>query len=107
MRLIPLLCHGKEERCLDYRNHKFPLCARCTGIYLGFITVLLFEMLVTLPPGRLLPVYLALGVPATIDGVTQLIGSRESSNPLRIATGFAGGVGLMLFIRSVRPIFLV
>jgi uncharacterized membrane protein len=102
MKFAFLLCHGRSERCLSYSDYEFPLCARCTGIYLGFVTALLIEMINGLPSPNLLPLYIVLGLPAAVDGTTQLIHERESTNLIRIVTGFTGGIGLMLLFRTVK-----
>lgn len=39
-------------------------------------------------------------LPGGIDGVTQLIGDRESTNLLRILTGLLLGVGIVLIIQG-------
>ena len=102
MRFAFLLCHGRSERSLSFSGYQFPFCARCTGIFLGIVTALLFEMLVALPSADLLSVYIALGLPAMVDGTTQLIGERESTNVIRLFTGFIGGLGFMLLLRTVK-----
>jgi len=104
MRLDFLLCHGRSERCFRYRGYQFPLCARCSGIYVGFVLVLVSELYLGLPPYSFLPVYILLIVPMGIDGTTQLIGSRESNNTLRLVTGFLGGIGIMLVLRTLRTL---
>jgi uncharacterized membrane protein len=40
-------------------------------------------------------------VPITIDGVTQAIGLRTSTNPLRIATGLAVAIAFAMWALSV------
>jgi len=59
-------------------------------------------MFVDLPSADLLPLYIALGFPAMVDGTTQLIGERESTNLIRLFTGFIGGLGFMLLLRTVK-----
>jgi uncharacterized membrane protein len=59
-------------------------------------------MLVGLPSADLLPLYIALGLPAMVDGTTQLIGESESTNIIRLFTGFIGGLGFMLLLRIVK-----
>jgi uncharacterized membrane protein len=46
-------------------------------------------------------VSMILMVPAAIDGVTQYFGPRESTNTLRFATGFIGGIGLIMFLKII------
>ncbi|MFC7073576.1 DUF2085 domain-containing protein [Halovenus rubra] len=102
MKFDLLLCHGKSERCLSYSGYQFPLCTRCTGILIGCVIALLIEIIVGLPPIIFLPLYILLGFPATIDGITQLMRNRESNNQTRLITGIVGALGFMLFFRTLR-----
>jgi uncharacterized membrane protein len=43
----------------------------------------------------------ALLLPGGIDGTTQMFGSRESNNFLRVVTGLFLGVGVVLFAEGV------
>ena len=35
--ILGWLCHQRPDRCLEIQGHLLPLCARCTGIYAGFL----------------------------------------------------------------------
>jgi len=97
------LCHSRPDRSLCYRGRYFGLCARCTGMYLGgILTVLSFPLWAGLftPEVRLVGGTLLL-LPSGIDGTTQLLGERESTNKLRIVTGLFLGVGVVLFAQGV------
>lgn len=98
------LCHGRSERCLSFRGYRFPLCSRCTGIYAGFLLVLIYEYFSSGLPVRLLPLFAIMIIPTAIDGATQLIGDRESTNLVRVLTGLCAGIGLMFIIRITRNI---
>ena len=40
-----IMCHGIPHRCLTIFDTPMPICARCTGIYAGFLSgLLLFPM---------------------------------------------------------------
>jgi uncharacterized membrane protein len=95
------LCHGRSERCVSIRGHEFPICARCTAIYLGFLTALTFEILFGAPSRKLLAIYVLLAMPTGVDGLTQLICDRESTNLIRFLTGYPAGFGFMLFLRTI------
>jgi len=99
-----VLCHSHASRCLYIRGYKFPLCARCTGIYLGLLSGLLIELFFGLFPMKYLILYAVLIIPTTIDGITQLILERESTNYLRIVTGYPAGIGIILFLRTISQI---
>lgn len=89
-----LACHGIPERCLSVRGRRMRICARCTGIYLGYLALAGFAWQFwqggALP--RPLPM-LALHLPLLADGLTQAAGWRQSSNALRLLTGVLAGVG--------------
>ncbi len=87
-------CHQKPERSFFWKGKQFPVCARCTGIHLGYLTMPLFLFgFVSL--SWLLTI--AFILPTTIDGLTQAYWNRESNNPLRFTTGLLAGIGLMSF----------
>jgi len=82
-------------------GYKFPVCARDIGIYysmlLGGIAILLLRMQNNsdMPNPWLLALAL---IPMAIDGTTQAMGMRESSNFLRLITGFLAGIALPFYI---------
>ena len=83
-------CHRMPERSFAWRGWQFPVCARCTGIILGWACYPLFLFgLAALPVWAAL----TLNVPVLLDGGTQAMGWRTSTNVLRLATGLLGGVG--------------
>lgn len=87
--LFRIMCHGIERRCLDLFGVPMPICARCTGIYIGLFTGVLLFVLFPVMEERLLRMTLyAAALPMALDGITQALGLRESTNPLRLATGF-------------------
>jgi len=91
--LFRVLCHGIPTRCLQLFETPMPICARCTGIYLGLLAGLIAFLV--LPPIQERIVRLALYVaalPMAIDGITQAMTLRESTNGLRVATGFAAAI---------------
>lgn len=96
-----VLCHGHSDRCLSIWGYDFPLCARCTAIYFGLVSGLAIELIIGLFPREFLIVYLIMILPTGVDGLTQLMFNRESTNFIRCITGYPAGVGLMLFIRTV------
>jgi uncharacterized membrane protein len=85
-------CHKLPHRSFFFRGKQFPVCARCTGMYLGYLTFPFFTLgLFYLN----IWISIALVLPALIDGLTQHYFSRESNNYLRLFTGIACGVGSM------------
>lgn len=97
--LFRLMCHGRPERCLDLFGAPMPICARCTGIYLGLIAGFAVYWLFRWASEKALRVaaFIAL-TPLAVDGLTQLTGLRESTNGLRVATGVVAGLAFGLWI---------
>jgi uncharacterized membrane protein len=89
-------CHRRKERSIKVLGYTFPLCARCTGLWLGFGMGLLLRIL-TLHMSLVFAMTLML--PLIIDGFTQHFGLRESNNLLRLLTGILFGIAThMLFL---------
>ncbi len=85
-------CHQKPERSFFFRGKQFPICARCTGIHLGYLFMPIF-MFGLLDWGFWLTI--ALILPTYIDGTVQAYTSYRSNNFLRFTTGLMAGIGLM------------
>lgn len=87
-------CHQRADRSFFCGNYQFPLCARCTGIFLTSIWG--YVLYFTKRPKMLIGILLV--VPMMADGIVQLLRIKESSNLRRLLTGMLGGPGL-IFIR--------
>jgi len=75
-----------------------PICARCFGIYLGMSLGILIFLAFGLWLRKASPVWIALAsAPLIIDGGTQLLALRESTNQLRLATGLLAGAAFILW----------
>lgn len=87
-------CHRLPERSFFFKGKQFPLCARCTGIYIGFLILPLFIF-------NLIYINfwytLLLTLPTLIDGMIQAKTKYNSNNPLRLITGILAGIGFMSF----------
>jgi uncharacterized membrane protein len=95
------LCHGIVSRCLVLFGAPMPICARCTAIYGGIlIGVLLLRLLPELRERTARTVLIAAALPMAIDGGTQLLRLRESTNLLRVGTGLAFGTALAIWLLS-------
>jgi len=93
-----LQCHRISRRSFHYKGKQFPVCARCTGVYLGQIIMILL-ILVGFRLNLLASILLM--VPLFIDGAIQHFKLLESTNPRRLITGLMCGLGainLYLFI---------
>ena len=93
-----LMCHGIAHRCLTIAGTPMPICARCVGIYGGFLAGLILFPILKGANERVMRILLAVAAMAMfLDGVTQAIGLRESTNPLRLATGLTVGAAFGLW----------
>ena len=97
-----LMCHGIPHRCLTIFGTPMPICARCVAIYAGFIAgIALFPLAKRLAKRmeeRVMRIVLAVSAaPIFLDGITQAMGLRESTNPLRLATGLTVGAAFGLW----------
>jgi uncharacterized membrane protein len=97
------LCHQLPARSLAAGGYQLPVCARDTGIYLGFVAAVAVAALLDrgrhrtgMPPAWLL----GLGFVAVAflgwDGVTSYLGMRPTTNLLRLATGVGTGFAIAL-----------
>jgi uncharacterized membrane protein len=109
------VCHRIAVRSFHVHDRPLPLCARCTGTYLGVITGLLaFAAQGRLRAGRLprirILALLAVGVMAYgVDGLNSYLSLFEAytpiyqpTNTLRLITGYAFGLAM---ITVVAPVF--
>jgi uncharacterized membrane protein len=106
--LTRFICHRIPERTFNIRGHYFPVCARCTGFYIGafsyFIYVYFFYVQYTF---TLIIFAILMMIPTFLDGFTQFFGSRESNNMLRLCTGLLGGVGLAILLKAIKWIIIM
>ena len=90
------LCHQRSERSFFVWDHQIAVCARCTFLYIGFLTGMLFYSF-RFGKGVSIKVVLIFGAPLIVDGMTQLL-FRESTNDIRALTGFLLGVILPFYV---------
>ncbi|MEO8216130.1 MAG: DUF2085 domain-containing protein [Acidobacteriota bacterium] len=92
-------CHGIVSRCFEIWGAPMPICARCTGIYVGLLAGLTVFVLagrsgrLAFPTGLLL---LCIS-PLALDGMSQAVRLRESTNELRLWTGLGAGIAFALW----------
>jgi len=98
------VCHRLPAHSLVVAHRQLCVCARCTGLYLGFEAGLLYLLAARRlkadsfgPLGRLLAILLLI-VPMGIDGLTATFGGRESTNLLRFSTGGLAGAGFAFLL---------
>ncbi|WP_347460374.1 DUF2085 domain-containing protein [Clostridium beijerinckii] len=96
-------CHQMYDRSFSFRGFQFPVCARCTGIYLGYIiAVILFIIKVKISLN-------ICGISILImicDGLLQLFKIKKSTNIRRLFTGVSFGIGLaFLAMYAIRALY--
>lgn len=104
------VCHQIPDRCLSHEALTMPLCARCTGIYLGAAFALAYVASTgRIRAGRFLPpklLLLFIGL-FSLMGVDVLTGSsllngllqfREADSASRLSTGLLAGISLTILV---------
>jgi uncharacterized membrane protein len=88
---LAFYCHRRPDRSFHLRGRPLPLCARCTGILVGYAAGPLLFM-----GGLQLGLAALVGwcLPLVIDGTGQLQGRWESTNVRRLITGLAFGAAV-------------
>jgi uncharacterized membrane protein len=94
------VCHQMPERSLWILGYPMSVCARCLGIYLGYVAGLLAypfcrKRLEERPPRRRW-LFLAL-VPVAIDFAGGYLGLFQNTIDSRVATGFVAGVAAAVY----------
>jgi uncharacterized membrane protein len=99
------LCHQIPARSFAAGGVQLPVCARDTGIYVGFVLSLLVMAALDrgrrrseLPQMPVLAIGGALVLAMAWDGVTSYAGLRATSNDLRLATGLMCGWALPMVV---------
>ncbi|WP_066314404.1 DUF2085 domain-containing protein [Bacillus sp. FJAT-29814] len=98
------ICHQLEDRSLHIDGKPLSVCARCTGIYIGIFSALVYLHLfkrkanITIPSVNMSFFLLLFMVPLIIDGTGSYINLFESNNLRRLLTGISFGFALPYFI---------
>ena len=92
-----LPCHRRPDRSFHYQGRQFPVCARCTGLYIGMMVFPFLLFLQVKIDQVLAGLFL---IPMIVDGWTQYQGWRESNNVLRLVTGLIAGISVALLLAS-------
>lgn len=104
-------CHRITERSFTINGRQFPLCARCTGMYLGVALAAIVFMLsgrmrrAYLPPKKIFIVLMCFIILMGIDGINSYShffpGAPHLYQPqnwLRLTTGMGTGLAMGLII---------
>ncbi|MCL4415948.1 MAG: DUF2085 domain-containing protein [Actinobacteria bacterium] len=107
-RLGASVCHQIPERSLKMGGLILPICARDSGIYIGFFICAIFMFLIfrqresELPPLYILIILIIFILSTIVDGLLSYLFVIETNNIARFTTGFLAGSSIMAVI---YPIF--
>jgi len=104
------VCHQVTDRSLFCFGQPLTVCARCSGIYLGFLLGLgLFPLLrrrgtLALPSAR---AFLLVSAPIVLDTAANFLGLWRTPGALRLITGILWGTILpFYFIPGIADLFI-
>lgn len=105
------ICHQIPARSFHLTGHQLPLCARCTGIYMGALTSFVLMTLrgrrraARLPPVPIVLTLIGFIVILGIDGINSYLSFfpnmphlYQPQNWLRLTTGSLEGLALSAFV---------
>lgn len=97
------VCHQIQQRSLFINGNPLPVCARCTGIYLGITIGFLVLFLRkkwkgNQPPPLFWTILLSFSFfPFMLDGGASYLGIWKTNNFIRLLTGLCAGYALPVF----------
>ena len=96
---MAFMCHQRPDRSFYFRGKQFPICARCTGILLGYFLGILIAIVSECAYHGY---FLLLLLPMIVDGGTQHWKGKESNNYKRLVTGVLGGIGIIYIFINIH-----
>lgn len=96
-------CHQLPERSFFYHGMQFPMCARCTGIAIGFAILGPIITIFTLGNMYISMILIFLMIQ---DGLLQLFKVLESTNLRRLITGLGFGYAFFSIIIHIIVKFI-
>ena len=87
-------CHQRPDRSFFIRGKQFPVCARCTGLFVGECVGFVCYRLIK-PPIAVLLVFCGL---MFLDWLVQYLRIRESTNTRRFITGLLCGYAYLTLV---------
>ncbi len=104
------VCHRIDLRSFHIGERPMPLCARCSGMYLGALLGLIYLSLVSrrlggMPSGMIMAILVALIFVFAIDGINSFLSLfpnapqlYQPQNWLRLLTGTGMGIAIAAFL---------
>ena len=94
-------CHQLPERSFFFHGYQFPVCARCTGIIIGYLLAACITPFFNIKGSYLM----IMCIPMAVDGGLQQITKYTSTNVRRIITGILYGFGFLgILIHIIKSI---
>lgn len=104
------VCHQAAGRSLLCFGQPLAVCARCTGIYMGFgLGLVLYPFLrgwrrISLPSSR---VFVIVSTPIVLDTAANFLGLWKNTTAVRLTTGVLWGIVLpFYFIAGIADLFI-
>lgn len=92
MNLCSNSCHQKAERSFFISKYQFPICARCTGLLLGYLLGFLIFIFIGQISFILSLIFILI---MFFDWFLQYQGVKSSNNLRRLFTGSLCGIGVI------------
>ncbi|MBL4932134.1 DUF2085 domain-containing protein [Clostridium sp. YIM B02565] len=102
MKFFSPTCHQRSDRSFFLGNYQFPLCARCTGMTLGYFISILSVIKIGAAPLAISIVFLGI---MFLDWLIQTLKLIESTNIRRLFTGTLGGYAIICIISNIISYF--
>ena len=95
-------CHQRSDRSFFICGYQFPVCARCTGVFIGEIVTYIFSLFrYSISCMSAICLLLIMG----LDWFIQYIDLYQSTNKRRFVTGIMGGIGVTtIYIKTLSKI---
>ena len=84
-------CHQMESRSFSFHGYQFPLCARCTGVFIGELAAIV--LIIAGVRLQLIAIAAGIGIMG-LDWLIQYLEIRMSNNIRRLITGTLCGTGV-------------
>jgi len=98
--LDSIICHQFPPRCHNLFGYNLGLCVRCFSFYLTILICILFGFFIEFIAKKKIKRYLffILISPLVIDGLSQYLYFRESTNFIRTVTGVMAGIAVSILL---------